>query len=187
MSPKTPVTHDTLSAVSRSWGVPTDNEIRWLLGQGVGDAALWPIGGASVHFNHRHGTFEPDVNGKRTLVFHAKDRGGDIDLIAWQPKTRELASWCGQAFCLGDQDDIFNPATYFAGDALRVHETPLDWLLADREGIVILRPEWAAAYLASCQRLCFSGQTYARRVEKWLQPRKPKVEILVEVEEKGAA
>ena len=99
----------------------------------------------------------------------------------------QLASWRGQAFCLGDVDDIFNPATYFDGGALRVHETPLQWLLADRDGIVIVRPDLAHAYLASCQRLAFSDRAHARQVDKWLQPPKPTVEILVEVEERAAA
>ncbi len=77
-----------------------------------------------------------------------------------------VASWRGQAFCLGDIDDIFNPATYFAGDALRIHATPLDWLHADREGIVIVRPELAPAYLADCRRIRCSSKAHALQVEK---------------------
>ena len=84
-------------------------------------------------------------------------------------------------------DDVFNPATYFAGGALRVHETPLQWLLAEREGIVILRPDLAHAYLANCQRLACSDAAHARQVERWLQPPKPTVEIFVAVEERAAA
>jgi hypothetical protein len=84
-------------------------------------------------------------------------------------------------------DDIFNPATYFAGGALYVHETPLQWLLAEREGIVILRPDLARAYIANCQRLAFADAAHARRVERWLQPPKPTVEIFVAVEERAAA
>ena len=97
--------------------------------------------------------FDLDHEGERALIFRAEDRGEVIDLVAWQPRTSAVASWRGQAFCLGDMESIFNPATYFAADALRVHATPLDWLMADRDGIVIVRPDLVPAYLASCQRI----------------------------------
>jgi hypothetical protein len=169
----------------RSWGFPNDDELRWLLDQGVSDKALWPISGATVSFDGA--TFDLDDEGQRALTFRAEDRGQVIDLIAWQPRTGALASWRGQAFCLGDVDDIFNPATYFAGDALRIHATPLDWLLAGREGVVIVSPDTAFAYLANCQRIRCSNAAHAREVKHWLQPHKPTVEILVEVEERAAA
>ncbi len=174
-----------LSDEHRSWGFPNDEERNWLLDQGVSDEALWPISGATVRFDGA--TFDLDHEGERALTFYALDSGRAFDLVAWQPKTGAVGSWRGQAFCLGDQDDIFNPATYFAGDALRLHETPLDWLLADRDGIVIVCPDLVPAYLADRQRVRCSNVAYARRVEKWLQPDKPKVEILVEVEERGTA
>ena len=178
-------TDKPLSAVHRSWGFPNDDELLWLLDQGVSEDALWPIGGATVLFDGPR--FTLDDEGERALTFYAQDRGDDIDLIAWNPCTGSLGCWRGQAFCLGDVDDIFNPATYFAGDALRVHATPLDWLLADRGGIVIVRPDLASAYLSNCPCLSCSSQAHARQVEKWLKPRTPSVEILVEVEERITA
>jgi hypothetical protein len=177
--------NQSLSSVHRSWGFPTDDELLWLFDQSVDENALWPISGATVRFNG--GTFDLDHEGERALTFRAEDREEVIDLIAWQPHTGTVASWRGQAFCLGDVDDIFNPATYFAGDALRVHPTPLDWLLADREGIVIVRPDLAPAYLSHCQRIRCSNAAYARQVRKWIQPRQPLAEILVEVEQRAAA
>ncbi len=137
-------------------------------------------------FDGLHG-FDFATHGDQALIFKAEDRGVQTDFVAWQHRTGNHASWYGNAFCLGDQDDIFNPATYFAGDALRLHETPLDWLLAERDGIVIVRPDLVPAYLADRQRVQCSNAAYARKVEKWLQPPKPRVEILVEVEERGAA
>jgi hypothetical protein len=172
-----------LSAVHRSWGFPNDDDLCWLLDQGVSDEALWPISGATVRFDGA--TFDLDDEGERALTFRAEDCGKVIDLIAWQYRSEKLAAWCGQAFCLGDVDDIFNTATYFGGGALRVHATPLDWLLADRDGIVIVRPDLAPAY--NCQRIRCSNAAHAREVEQWLQPHKPSVEILVEVEERAAA
>ena len=174
-----------LSAEHRSWGFPNDDELRWLIDEGVSDGALWPISGATVHFDR--GTFEIDDTGERALTFRAEERGEVIDLIAWQPLTGKLASWRGQAFCLGDLDDVFNPATYFGGDSLLVHETPLQWLQAAREGIVILRQDLVHAYLADRQRIVCSDAAHARQIERWLEPPKPKVEILVEVSAERAA
>jgi hypothetical protein len=177
--------NQSLASVHRSWGFPTDDELLWLLDEGVDESALWPISGARVHFEA--GTFYLDNSGERALCFRAEDCGEVIDLIAWHPDTGKLASWRGQAFCLGDVDDIFNPATYFSGDALRVHATPLDWLLADRKGIVIVRPDLAPAYLANCRRIRCSKKAHAYSLEKWVKPRQASVEILVEVEERAAA
>jgi hypothetical protein len=178
--------HDKpLSAEHRSWGFPNEKELLWLLDQGVSDEALWPISGATVRFDGA--TFDLDHEGERALTFRALDCGKAFDVIAWQPCTGAFGSWRGQAFCLGDQDDIFNPGTYFAGNALRIHASPLEWLRADREGIVIVRPDLASAYLANCQRISFANADHARQAEKWLEPHKPKVEILVEVKERAAA
>jgi hypothetical protein len=174
----------SLAAVHRSWGFPTDDELRWLLHQGINDTALWPISGATVRFDRA--IFELDDTGERGLTFRALDCGEVIDLVAWQPRTGKLGSWHGQAFCLGDIDDIFNPATYFAGGALYVHETPLHWLLAEREGICIVRPDLAHAYLANCQRLAFVDAAHARKVQRWIE-RKPTVQILVEIPAERAA
>jgi hypothetical protein len=178
-------TDKPLSAVHRLWGFPNDEELSWLLDQGVSPDVLWPISGATVLFDGPR--FSLDEEGERAMTFRALDRGKEIDLIAWNPRTGSIGSWRGQAFCLGDVDDIFNPATYFAGDALRVHATPLDWLVANRDGIVIVQPNLAPAYLANCQRISCSNATLARQVEQWLQPHKPTVEILVEVHERAAA
>jgi hypothetical protein len=182
--PSTPKTNRSQRCIGNG-ASRTIVELLWLLDQGVSHKALWPISGATVRLDGA--TFNLDHKGERALTFRAEDRGEVFDLIAWQPRTGAVATWRGQAFCLGDVDDIFNPASYFGGDALRVHATPLDWLLADREGIVIVRPALAPAYLADCQRIRCSNQALARQLEKWLQPRKPSVEILVEVEERAAA
>jgi hypothetical protein len=95
--------HHSLASIHRSWGFPTDNEILWLLDRAVSDQALWPISGATVRFESA--TFDLDHEGERALTFRAEDRGKVRDLIAWQPRTGALASWRGQAFCLGDADD----------------------------------------------------------------------------------
>jgi hypothetical protein len=101
-------------------------------------------------------------------------------------RTGALASWLGQAFCLGDLDDVFNPATYFADGALHVHETPLQWLVAERRGIVIVRRDLAHAYLKGRRVVCDDPQ-YAARIERWCKPPKIDVEILISRRQREAA
>ena len=162
-------------------------ELRWLRSQGVSRSAIlhpWPIGETHVTFDG--GTFELDVNGERALTFLIEDCGEVIDVAAWEPRTGLLATWLGVGFAIG-QEVIFNPATYFADGALHVHKTPLQWLLAGRKGICLVRPDLAHAYLAKRQRLVCSDAAHARQVERWLQPPKPTVEIFIAVEERVAA
>jgi hypothetical protein len=109
-----------LAATHRSWGEPDDAAVRWLLEQGLTATTLtepYSVGAATVCFHDGAGTFDVDPDGARALTFRATDMDDVIDLIAWQPRTGQLASWRGAAFCLGDVDDVFNPATWFAGDA----------------------------------------------------------------------
>ena len=173
---------ESLASLHRLWGFPEDELIRWLLHQGVADEAMtgpWCIGGGRVRFDGQ--CFEIAIDGVPSITFRAEDRGEVIDLIAWQPSTGKVASWFGVAFCLGDLDNIFNPGTYFAGGALRVHASPLEWLKADRGGIVIARPELTSTLLHNARRLSFADPTHARRVQYWLQPIRPRVELFIEV------
>lgn len=180
---------DSNDRASQQWRVPAPSlaELRWLRGQGVSRAAIlcpWPIGATNVIF-YGEG-FELDPNGERVLTFLVEDCGEVIDIAAWQPRTGQLATRRRAGFAIG-QEAIFNPASYFADGALKVHGTPLQWLLADREGIVIVQPDMAHAYLANCQRLAFPDAAHARQVEQWIQPLKPTVKIFVAIEERAAA
>jgi len=98
--------NQSLSSIHRGWGFPTDDELLWLLDQGLDENVLWPISGTTFFFDA--GAFELDHQGERALCFPAEDCDEVVDLIAWQPHTGTVASWRGQAFCLGDIDDIFS-------------------------------------------------------------------------------
>jgi hypothetical protein len=167
----------------KRWQVPTSTltELRWLEGQGVSRTSIlcpWPIGAANVAFHGK--TFELDATGERVLTFLIEDGSETIDIGAWQPRTGKCGTWNGVGFAIG-QEAIFNPASYFAAGALRVHETPLQWLQAERDGVVVVQPRLAYAYLRNVPRLTFADPRYARQVMRWLQPPKSTVEILVEV------
>ena len=171
----------SLEAFHRGLGFPTDAQLRWLLEQDIGGDSMvepWPIRAAEVRFEDH--SFDFDTQGEQALLFRAEDRGEAIDLVAYQPRTGKLASWRGVAFCLGDQDQTFNPATWFMGGALRVHANPLTWLKSGRDGIVILRPALTYAMLRNAHRVSFADAELAEQFETWMQPPKPMVEIFIE-------
>jgi hypothetical protein len=160
---------------------PKDREILWLV-DAIGDPdALcfpWPIRGASVRWSAS--TFDFDKTGDPALIFRAEDRGDVVDLIAWSPGTNKIASWYGAAVCLGDLDQIFNPATYAFGDGLEVHSDPLAWLKNNRSGIVVLKPGLYQS-LAHRPRLVVDNPQWGRKVERSIQPPEPTARILVKV------
>jgi hypothetical protein len=175
--------NESLASVHRSWGFPSDDELRWLLCQGVSDAALWPISGATVRFDRS--TFDLDESGERALTFRATDCGEAIDLVAWQPTTSKIGLWRSVGFCLGDQDQIFNPATYFGAGCLQVHANPLEWLRSGRQGIMIVTPKLTRAYLGGVSRLMFADVGHKRLVRRWMTMKPPLPEMLLADE--GAA
>ncbi len=169
-------------AQALSLPIPNEQTVRWLMGHGVGDAAMlrpWLIKSAKVRFLGPR-VFEFEPSGAPALIFQATDRGECFDLIAWQASAGRLASWRGAAFCLGDADACFNPGTWALGEKLRVHLTPLDWLLAERDGIVRVRPALTHAHLRYCPRLIVADQAHARRIRRALEPPRPYVEIFVD-------
>jgi hypothetical protein len=169
------------------WYPPEQRELDWLRSQGVSDAALDDlphIGAAFVEFDGH--LFEEVEDGQRALTFVIHGHGEFIDFAAWQPRTGQLATWRSAGFAIG-QEAICNPATYFAGGALRIHRSPLEWLKADRDGIVIADHKQTYAMLRHVPRLSFADAMLARQVRAWLQPPKPRVEFLVEVPAERAA
>lgn len=173
----------TLASVQRRWGALSPAQSAWLLRQGISPKALLqptPVGATRVKF--LDGTFDVAETGLGALTFRiANVEGRGIDLAAWSPRTEEIGSWYGRAFCLG-QDQIDNPATYFSGDALRVHRTPLDWLKANRDGICIIRPDRTHAMLRHVPRVSFADFDTAKKFETWIRPPGPTVAMFVEGE-----
>ena len=167
---------------------PTDSQLLWLLDQEIDAEAMgnpWPIRIANVEWLDN--AFDFSDEGDPTIIFRAEDHGDVTDLCGWSPRSHKLASWQGSAFCIGDLDQAFNPATYYADGALRIHRSPLEWLVANREGIVIVREELTYANLRHCPRLAFSDAVHAKRVRRWMEPPKPQASFLVEAQAARAA
>jgi hypothetical protein len=109
-----------------------------------------------------------------SLVFRADDCGEPVDLIAWLPELDIFVPWIGTGFCVGDADDCLTASE------LRIHATPLDWLRAGRDGIVIVRRELCHTYLRNCRRLLFTDPYHKERVRLWCRPKRPPTKFIVE-------
>jgi hypothetical protein len=170
---------NSLHAQHREWGLPSDAQIEWLLDQGISPEVLGaePIAATRVCFDGRF--FIPDPDGDKALIFRATDRNEVVDLVAWAPMSSKIGSFLGHAFCLGDQDQLFNPASWFAGGGLHIHKTPFEWLKADRRGVVIVDPSQAYACFRHVARLVFTDATLGRQVKEWVQPPRPQCELLI--------
>jgi hypothetical protein len=164
------------------------DQLRWFMHRhGVSDIALlqpMAIRAATVNFLDAS-TFDFDPSGMQALIFEVVEGDLHIDWCAWQPKTGQLASWEAKAFALG-QDAIFNPATYFMGSMLRVHRTPLEWLQAERDGIVVVQPRFAHAYLRNARISC-ADHAMAKQLSEWIRPPISKAEIFIEIFREDAA
>jgi hypothetical protein len=170
-----------LALMQFDWGHPSTLQLQYLAGRGVSYNALllpWPVGAIQARFDGDY--FIPDPNSERCLTFVAFDRGGPFDVVAWQPKSGRLGVYLGHAFCLGDHDDIDNPALTWGDGALQVHSSPWEWLRADRAGIVVVRPKLAHAYLANVPRIHCSDVSFGKKLETWIQPPRPRAQLLVE-------
>lgn len=179
----------TLASVQRRWGALNQAQADWLTLQGVPAEALMmptPVGAAQVCFDD-DGTFASSASGIGALTFRIQNvEGEDIDLAAWSPQTGELGSWYGRAFALGE-DQIDNPASYFDGDALRIHADPWAWLRSGRDGICIIKPELIYAMLRNVPRVSFADFEFAQEFERWLKPPAPLVQMFVAIDQEGIA
>jgi hypothetical protein len=124
--------------------------------------------------------FDLESGGTPALIFPCCDGDKIVDLAAWDGK--RLVTWKmtpAPAFCIGDLDEIFNPATYFAGGLLHIHCGPIEWLRAGCEGIVILRPKLSYSYLKNVRRVLCSDEEVAALIHKHNRPRAPGTKIFV--------
>jgi hypothetical protein len=118
----------------------------WLSRQGVADETMQRFRFA-VGRRASDGRFENDPAGDGWIVFPERE-----DIVFWRPSSGELATWYGRAFAIGE-DAIDNPATYAFDCQLNIFATPLEWLRAKRDGVVVI--DWSLAFdrLRDCPRI----------------------------------
>jgi hypothetical protein len=96
-----------------------------------------------------------------------------VDLIAWTPRLNCTASWLGRVALLGE-DELLAPRLDDE-QALMVHETPLAWLIAGRQGVVIVDPRKAAPILREAEPLKTHSIAFSRRILTLATLRTPRV------------
>ena len=95
------------------------------------------------------------------IVFPAPNELGElIDLAAWEPETGKLALLLGLVSMLG-QDALYGPRL---SEPLAMHETALDWLKADRDGVFVIDPQWASPLLRIVEPLAVKRAAFGRRM-----------------------
>lgn len=105
-----------------------------------------------------NGLFEPEGDGARWFAFPEIEAD---DIVFWHRTSGQMASWCGRVFALGEEI-IGEPATYSFDCALNIFDSPLDWLRAKRDGIVVLDWERAFDRLRDCPRIAIAEGLLSR-------------------------
>jgi hypothetical protein len=65
------------------------------------------------------------------------------DWVFWRPGHSRLTTYCGRAFALGEEV-VSNAGTYAFDCRLNIFASPLEWLRAGRDGIVVV--DWTRAF-----------------------------------------
>ena len=108
------------------------------------------------------------------VVFPAPDEiGQTIDLAAWEPETRRLALLQGRVSMLG-QGNLYG---WRVGEPLAMHESPLDWLKADRNGVFVIDPQRASPLLRMVEPLGVSRASFGRRMQEAMTIRPPRIVV----------
>ncbi len=111
--------------------------------------------------------------GVPALIVLALDSNGDpTDLVAFRNGPAPfIGSWLGRIGMLGE-DGLWR-----ARDALTVHATPLDWLRAERRGVCVVDPVWAAPKLRDAGTMEVGSQAERRRLADMLTVRLPDIRV----------
>jgi hypothetical protein len=113
--------------------------------------------------------------GTPAFVMICRDSYGDaIDLAAWAPSMERLATWLGRAWAI-DEFRLMRPRLA-ESEALPVHKSPLEWLRARRDGIVIIdgeRARWQIAYLG--RSLIVEDVSHGRTLRQALTMPEPQI------------
>jgi len=113
-----------------------------------------------VVFNGEYFQFadDNDVRSVQVFTMGVISWNGLIDAIAWRPATGHMAVYLGVGFALGESRIIDHLEDGSTG--LPVFRSPLDWLRAGGEGIVIVRKAFAHIVLAKVPVLIAEDESH---------------------------
>lgn len=152
--------------------------------EGVGAPALiWPHlpARASVVFDRRRPLFDlaedaGDEGAASAFVFLALDEEGEpADLVAWAPQEQRLAAWFGASPLLG-AENLWAPRLT-RESALAVFKSPLGWLRAGREGVVVVDPSGSAPLLRRAEPLVTESIDHGQRLRRRLTVKPPRIYV----------
>lgn len=106
--------------------------------------------------------------------------GESADILAWHPRTGQVATWLGAVAMLGEEQ-VHAPRL----EHLTVHEGVLSWLKDARHGLVILDAARAARILDGAGPLVAPSVDFGKKLRKQLTI--PAPEILVAQSQEIAA
>jgi len=138
-------------------------------------------GGNTFVFEHHTDT----DGGRDAFILPVGDASGIVDLIAFDSEIGLLATWLGRAFTINEAS-IWAPN--LDGDPLAVWRDPVGWLKANREGIVLLKPQQAYSYLDHLPGVIAEDVQHGEELERllWTPRRKVPVFLRDEIERRAA-
>ena len=118
-------------------------------------------------------TDDPGEQAADALVFLARDDNGDpADFVAWSPKSDRLSSWWGIPM-LGME--ALGEFRLDPDGAVEVFDDPVRWLVAERDGLLIVSFTNAARILRDAAPLKVSSPAFGRRLAVLINPKPPRI------------
>ncbi len=173
---------DLVSAYQRC----DDPARNWLCRQGVSTETMlmWPgpVGVAKIE-TQELGFFIWAENGQRAFVHPIYSAGSCseiIDVVAWLPANpSQWWTLCRTGHPLGD-DQLFHAE--FWDEPAVLHPSPLAWLAADGDGVVIMDWPMSGPALRSVSCIISNTPTFGREIQRRLTASQRCPEIRVRVE-----
>lgn len=149
-----------------------------ILALGVSPAALASLGTRQLPFGAMPidtddaGRWWPDADGFPAMVVPVRERGEDIDIVAF--RTGAPARWWWRIGCAAMLGADLLDLTFLPGDRLHVVSTPIGWIAAAGEAVCIL--DWGCPDLELSplrdrgELVCDSPMLAARLRKRLAQP-----------------
>ena len=184
---------DLYSEFTAATALAEPRHFRWLVNRGVPPDFLWRGAmrlGVQDIAPSNDGTYQPIDEGQRAIIMPTIpllapwewEEGDDLedvgDLTAFRPD--DPSRW----WCRCGSVPILNPAAILGAELydepLRIHSTPLDWMRAAGDGVVILDPlAHLGLHLGSVRQLICDTVELGREIDRRLRHPEPKMPTIM--------